>query len=264
MPVRRPILATAIALCVLGAAAACSPFEYDILTDGLTSDQPVTEVHIKGGSGAVKVLPDSGVKGVNLIRTVRYHGSAPGDTYRLDGSVLSVDTGCGVYCSASYEVRVPPRGSGPGVTVTGSNASGDITIRGAGRVDIGVSSGDVEVTDVDQPVTVTSTSGDLTLGDIGGTLVATVTSGDVHGRNLHGGTSTIQVTSGDVTLDLPGTGDVTAHATSGDINVTVPDATCRVHADSRSGDTRVTVAAGTGHLLDVTTASGDVTVKPSP
>ena len=263
MPIRRPLLVTALALCVLGGAAACNPIDYDTLTDGATKDQPLTEVHIQGGSGDVTVVTDSAVKGVSLIRTVRYHGTKPGDTYHFDGTVLSVDTGCGTYCSASYEVRVPPRGTGPGVTVTGSNASGNITLTGAGRIDVSTSSGDLDITDTDGPVTAKTSSGNATLSDIGGNLVLTVTSGDVHGRDLRGATSEIRVTSGNVTLDLPGTGDVTAHSTSGDIEVTVPDGTCRVHAASTSGDTHVNVATGTAHLLDVTTTSGNITVKPA-
>ena len=102
----------------------------------------------------------------------------------------------------------------------------------------------------------------MTLADIGGDLAVNVTSGDIHGRDLRGATSQIRVTSGNVTLDLPGTGDVTAHSTSGDIVVSVPDGSCRVHAHSTSGDTNVTVATGTAHLLDVTTTSGNITVKP--
>jgi hypothetical protein len=263
MPIRRPLIVTALAVCVLVAAAACNPIDYNTLTDGATKDQPLTEVHISGGSGDVKVVTDSTVKGVNLIRTVRYHGNPPGDTYHFNGTVLSVDTACGDFCSASYEVRVPPRGTGPGVTVTGNNSSGNITLHGAGRIDVSTSSGDLDIADTDGPVTAGTKSGNVTLSDIGGNLVVNVTSGDVDGRDLRGATSQIKVTSGNVTLNLPGTGDVTAHATSGDINVTVPNGTCQVHAKSTSGDTTVNVSTGTAHLLDVTTTSGNITVKPA-
>ena len=57
---------------------------------------------------------------------MRYRGAKPArDTYTIDGGVLTVDTSCGSHdCSASYEVRVPPRGSGAGVAVTGSQRVG--------------------------------------------------------------------------------------------------------------------------------------------
>jgi Putative adhesin len=252
-----------VALPVLGATAACTPIEYDTLTDGATRDQPITEVRVSGGSGDVSVLSDPSVKGVNLIRTVRYRGAKPGSTYRFDGDVLYIDTACGNMCGASYEVRVPPRGSGSGVAVNGSNSSGNITVRGEGAVDVSVSSGDIEITDIDASVKAKTSSGNVTLVDIGGNVAIIVTSGDVKGRDLRGATSNIQSTSGNVTLDLPGTGDMTAHATSGDIDVTVPDGMCRVHADANSGDTSVKVVQGTGHLLDVTTTSGNITVKPA-
>jgi hypothetical protein len=262
MPIPRPLLATAFALTVLGAAAACTPLEFNTLTDGATRDEPITAVRIDGGSGDVSVVTDASVKGVDLVRTVRYRGTAPGATYHFDGSVLSLDTGCGSNCGVSYKVRVPPRGSGPGVTVNGNNSSGNITARGTGAVDITLSSGDIDISDVDASVSARSTSGNVTLLRIGGNVVVHASSGDVHGTDLRGATSTIDVTSGDVTLDLPGTGDVTAHTTSGDVVVMVPDGTCQVHAGTHSGDTSVRVAQGTAHLLDVTTTSGNITVKP--
>jgi DUF4097 and DUF4098 domain-containing protein YvlB len=55
---------------------------------------------------------------------------------------------------------------------------------------------------------------------------------------------------------------VKAHASSGDIDVRVPDGTCRVKTDTSSGDTEVKVANGTAHLLDLSTGSGNITVKP--
>jgi DUF4097 and DUF4098 domain-containing protein YvlB len=264
MPIRRPLLAlalVALALPLLGVAA-CTPLEFDTLTDGAIQDQPITEVRVSGGSGDVTVQADASVKGVNLIRTVRYRGAKPGATYHFDGKVLFIDTACGNMCGASYVVRVPPRGNGDGVAVSGSNSSGNITVHSEGAVDVSVSSGDIEVTDVAASVKAKTSSGNVTLVDIGGNVVVTVTSGDITGRNLRGATTQIQSTSGNVTLDLPGTGDVTAHATSGDVDVTVPDGTCRVTAHATSGDTDVTVANGTAHLLDVTTGSGNITVKP--
>src|SRR5215831_8156241 len=190
MPIPRPLLATAFAVAVLGAAAACTPLEFNTLTDGATRDQPITEVRIDGGSGDVSVVTDDAVKGVDLVRTVRYRGTAPGATYHFDGTVLSLDTECGVNCGVSYKVRVPPRGSGPGVTVSGKNSSGNITTRGTGAVDVTLTSGDIDIADVDATVSARSTSGNVTLLGIGGNVVVHASSGDVHGTDLRGGTST--------------------------------------------------------------------------
>jgi hypothetical protein len=261
MPIRRRLLPLLVALPLLGAAAACTPLEFDTLTDGATQDQPITEVRISGGSGDVSVVADGSVKGVNLIRTVRYRGAKPGSTYHFDGGVLYLDTACGNFCGVSYEVRVPPRGTGPGVAVSGTNSSGNITVRGEGAVDISLSSGDVEITDIDGSVKAKTSSGNMTLVDIGGSVVVTATSGDISGRDLRG-SGDIEATSGNITLELPGTADVTAHATSGDIDVRVPDGTCQVKTHTGSGDSEVKVANGTAHVLDLSTGSGNITVKP--
>jgi Toastrack DUF4097 len=267
MTIPRTLAVAGLAAVTLAAAAGCN-LVYDTLTDGAVNNTAVTEIRIEGGSGNVVVIPDAGVTGVDLRRTVRYRGAkpAPADTYRIEGGVVTVSTSCAGAsrdCSASYELRVPPRGTGAGVAVTGSDGSGDVTLTGVGRVDVKIGSGNLEVTDAAGAVTATSGSGNTRLTNVAGDVSITASSGNVSGRDLSGDQVTVRVSSGDVTLAVPGTNNVTAHTSSGNIDVTVPDHSCQVVAHADSGNTRVRVTSDptSAHKLDLTTGSGDITVK---
>jgi hypothetical protein len=268
MTIPRTLAVAGLAAVTLAAAAGCN-LVYDTLSDGVVKDIAVTEIHIDGGSGNVVVIPDTSVTGLDLRRTVRYRGAkpAPEDTYRIEGGVVTVSTSCaGISrdCSASYELRVPPRGSGAGIAVTGSDGSGNVTVTGVGRVDVTIGSGNLEVTDAAGSVTAKSGSGNTRLADIAGDVTVNASSGNVFGRNLHGNQVNVRVSSGDVTLAVPGTSNVTAHTSSGNIEVTVPDHSCQVVATADSGkvNVRVTSDPTSAHTLNVSTGSGDITVKP--
>lgn len=250
-------LATAaLAGAVLATTSGCV-IRWNTLEDGLRQTGAVTEVHISGGAGDVTVIGDDTV-GVDARRRVRYAGAAPGQTMSVSGSVLSLQTSCGNMCGVSYQVHV-----GRGVKVTGSNSSGNLTLRGVSDVDVTVTSGNIRVETATGAVTVHSTSGDVDLLDIDGDVDASVTSGNIDATNLRGAQATVNATSGDITLTLPGTGDVTARASSGDINVRLPDRCCRVSASASSGDAHIEVGTDqqSSHLVDLHTGSGDITVR---
>lgn len=65
--------------------------------------------------------------------------SDPGKTYRLDGTVLHVDTSCGFHCSEDYDITAPA-----GVAVTGGIDSNNLTLDGISTADVSVSSGDIK------------------------------------------------------------------------------------------------------------------------
>ena len=65
-PIRAILLTGGLGAAILLAAAGCGP-AVNTLSDGLVQDDPVTEVHITGGSGDVTVLGDS-TKGVDVRR----------------------------------------------------------------------------------------------------------------------------------------------------------------------------------------------------
>jgi hypothetical protein len=263
MPILRSVAVAAGLASILAVAAGCNIVQ-DTLEDGSVSRAPLTEIRISGGSGDIAVMPDSSVTGADIRRTVHYRGSRPGQTSHIDGTVLSLDTNCSGVCSVSYVVRVPPRGTGPGIAITGDNGSGDVDVSGAGSVHLSVGSGNIEIRDVAGVVTTKTGSGDVRVSDVLGDATLTSSSGNVTGRNLRGSHITVTASSGDVILDLPGTGDALVRTGSGNIDVTVPNNTVRVTSDTGSGDRNVDVATkpDSAFLFDLHTGSGDINVKP--
>ncbi|HET9516237.1 MAG TPA: DUF4097 family beta strand repeat-containing protein, partial [Actinoplanes sp.] len=161
-------------LVVLGAAAAglagCGPGVPTRLTFNDVEQVKVTEIVVTGGSGDVSVRTSARAD-TRISRVVSYHsGGQPGATYRLSGTVLTVDTDCGHSCSVSYDIDAPA-----GVAVRGTLRSGDVNLRDVAGVDVEVSSGDVVVTGASGAVQVRATSGDITVADLQSTaeLVAT-------------------------------------------------------------------------------------------
>jgi hypothetical protein len=273
-PIRAIVLTGSLAAILL-AAAGCG-LVWNTLSDGLVQDDPVTEVHITGGSGDVTVIGDS-TTGVDVRRTVRYVGDTrPVQTMSVTGGVLSVNTGCGPRCSASYEVHVSK-----GIKVTGKNDSGRVSARGVSDVDIEVDSGDIEVdsatgsvsakadsgrvrvTDVGGSVTLAADSGDVEITGVSGKVSVTVGSGRIEATNLSGDATVVDTDSGDITVGLRTAGNLTVHAGSGRVSVTAPEHCCRLEVSAGSGheDIRIQQNPTSSYLLNVRTGSGDITVK---
>jgi hypothetical protein len=234
----------------------------------------VTEINIDTGSGSVTVRP--GEDGSVLVkRHVWYVAAKPGQTSRVDGSVLHLG-GCGRNCSVDYDITAPP-----GARITGGTGSGNIDVANVSAVSVRVGSGDVkvhhvsgsvsaetgsgnlEVGDVQGSVAARTGSGDVKLTDLTGNLVAETSSGNLDGSGLRG-RAVARTTSGDVTLRLAEAEDVTAKTDSGELRLTVPaGARFRIEATTGSGDKHLDVPNDTGadHHLDLRTGSGDVTVR---
>jgi hypothetical protein len=269
-------VAGAVTAGVLAAVAltGCGPF--NTFTDEHTDQVALTEVNLSGGAGSVTVRP--GTEGsVRVHRTVRYAGDKrPGATDHVDGTVLKLNTDCGVNCSVSYEITAPG-----GVKVSGANGSGrlsltsvssvsvdvgsgSVVVRGAsGAVNVKTGSGMIDLADVRGAVVARTGSGTIRLNGIGGTAVADTGSGTVHGSGLDGRT-TVHTGSGTITLDLVSAQDVTARSGSGRITVTVPSGQkYRVTATTDSGrtDVKIPTDPSADHLLDLHADSGGVTVQ---
>jgi DUF4097 and DUF4098 domain-containing protein YvlB len=250
-----PPLAAAAALALSGCDIGFSSTE-----DNKTEQVAVTEIRINGGDGGGDVTVRPGPAGqAQIHRKIKYWGDEPsGDTYRIEGGTLYLDTGCGRRCDVSYDVRVPE-----GVKVSGDNGSGNVTLTGVSTVDIEVSSGNASVTRASGPVRVRVSSGNVGLSDIRGQLTASTSSGDIAGNGIRVSTMDLKATSGNITMKLASPADVTAKASSGDITLRVPaGASYQVHATTSSGEQKVGVPAdpaGT-YRLDLNTSSGNLTV----
>ncbi len=256
---KRTVRVLALVLLGLTGAALISGCDArrNTLEDGLSQSVAITEIRIAGGSGNVEIVGGS-TTGVEVRRIARYRDVKPGPSMTVAGSTLNLDTNCGADCSASYEVRV-----GRGVRVTGSNDSGNVTLRGVSDVDVRLESGNLTVEGATGAVTLQADSGNIDLSDVAGTVRATVTSGNIDGRNLRGAQTTLETDSGNIEVSIPGTGDLTASTTSGNVHVRLPDRCCRILTSVESGRVEMDVQQDpqSSHLVDLKTDSGNIEVR---
>jgi hypothetical protein len=216
----------------------------------------ITEVRITGGSG--DVLIRTGTSTETTIKRFIKRSTNPGESYRLDGTALLLDTSCGNNCQVSYEIQAPA-----GVAVRGELRSGDVQLTGVGATDLTVTSGDVTVQDATGPVQLRATSGDIRVLDAKGTVKVQSTSGDIHALNV-GGAVDLKGTSGDIVADLVVAASVTAESSNGDINVTVPAGAYQVTSDTATGDSSVnglTNDPKAKNIIDVKTRNGDTNIS---
>lgn len=229
------------------------------LTFNDTEKVKVSEIVVTGHSGdvAVRTAP---IAETRITRVIN-RNSDPGQSYRMEASVLHIDTDCGRNCSVSYDIEAPA-----GVTVRGEMTSGDVTLDGVGTTDLKLTSGDVMVRNATGDTRITGTSGDINVLDGKGATTIETTSGDVRAMNV-GGPVTARVSSGDVNVKLTTAASVTAETTSGDVDVIVPAGSYRISSGLGSGDERIIGVVNdpeSKNIIDVRTRSGDATVSGAP
>jgi DUF4097 and DUF4098 domain-containing protein YvlB len=215
----------------------------------------ITEIRVTGGSGDVAVATATTTQ-TKITREVR-RNTNPGESYRLDGTVLHIDTSCGHDCSVSYQIEAPA-----GVAVKGELRSGDVLLDGVGATDLKLTSGNVTVNAATGPVQLETTSGDVRVVEAKSTVRVDASSGNVEAINP-GGAVDIEVASGDVDVVLATPLSVTAAAKSGNVNVVVPDGSYRISADAKSGDAAVDGLISdpaAKNVIDVSALSGDAMV----
>lgn len=219
-----------------------------------TETHKVTEIAMRGSSGDVTVHTAAGTE--TTIKRVVQHSSDPGPSYRLDGTVLRIDTSCGPDCTVSYDIQAPA-----GVAVTGGLTSGDVRLTDVKSAAVTLTSGDIVINGATAGVKATSGSGDMTVTGGKGPVTLEARSGDVRAVDLTGPVNA-RTDSGDIEVRLIAPASVTVQAGSGDVRVTVPSGAYRVRADTGSGDASVGIAddPSATNVLDVRTGSGDVTL----
>jgi DUF4097 and DUF4098 domain-containing protein YvlB len=220
-----------------------------------TEKVKITDIVMSGGSGSI-LIRTAAVSETKIKRVIR-RSSNPDESYRLDGTTLTIDTSCGHNCSVSYEITAPA-----GVAVRGELRSGDVALDGVGATDVQVSSGNLVINNAAGPVQARASSGDISVVGATDAVKAKANSGDIHVINAAGPVDA-SVTSGDLDIKLTAVNSVTAEASSGDVSVIVPRGSYQIRADANSGDAAVndlTNDASSKYVLDVKAASGDVTV----
>lgn len=163
-------------------------------------------------------------------------------------------------------------------------SSGDLAITGVtGTLLFQTSSGDLRLKDIGGNLLANSASGDITITGLRGKMAARTASGNVKTRGTDLDEVNIQTASGDIELDflqLPQR-DIDIRAVSGDLTVYAPyDArftlqtrtisgslSCgfpRDKASYRTANKRETTLDinGGGHQIQVSTVSGDISVRP--
>jgi DUF4097 and DUF4098 domain-containing protein YvlB len=202
-------------------------------TDNEALSGPVSEVRFANDSGDVKIAVGDTFE---VRRTVGYHETKPGRTYRMDGGALVLEPCPERNCWVDYEVTVPK-----GTRVNGHLDSGDVDITGVASANVEADSGHITARDVDGEVNAKTSSGNVQMWGIGGPVV-------------------VDASSGNITVALDKPRGVTAATSSGNVTVTVPASSYQVRLQ---GD-RVSDAVGddsTGPSIDLRSNSGDITLN---
>lgn len=206
-------------------------------TDHKTLDQTISEVRFANDSGDVRITVGDRLE---VRRTVGYHDTKPGTTYRVDGDALVLEECKERDCWVDYDVTVPE-----GTKVSGHVDSAKVEVVGVASANIEAESGDVTVRDVDGEVNATAQSGNVDLSGIGDAVVA-------------------GAESGNVTVRLASPANVTVSTESGNVDVTVPKGNYQVKTSIDSGDVRNGVGnAASGPTLDLRAESGNITIQPA-
>jgi hypothetical protein len=207
------------------------------VTDEETLSQSVSEVRFANDSGDVKITVGDHLA---VRRTVGYHDTKPGKTYRVDGDALVLEECEERDCWVDYDVTVPE-----GTKVSGHIDSANVEIAGVASANVEGESGDITIRDVDGEVNATAQSGDVDLSGIGGAVVA-------------------GAESGNVTVRLASAEGVTASTSSGNVEVVVPKGNYQVKASADSGKVSNDLEQSmSGPTLDVRADSGNVTIRES-
>ncbi|MBU2669785.1 DUF4097 domain-containing protein [Actinoplanes bogorensis] len=222
-----------------------------------TEKTKITDIRLDGSSGDVTIRA-AAVTETSIKRIVRRTTGDPGESYRLEGSTLVVDTSCGHDCSVSYEIVAPT-----GVKVGGELKSGDIALDAVGDTDVKLTSGNINVTDPAGTVKLRATSGDMRVVNAKKATRVEATSGNINVIDMAGPLE-LRVTSGDISATLTTPNSVTAQTTSGTVQVQVPQGDYKIVTSAGSGDASVNGLVSNPaakNVLDLRTGSGDATVS---
>jgi DUF4097 and DUF4098 domain-containing protein YvlB len=177
---------------------------------------------------------------------------------KLDASpariTLSIRSRSGRQGETKYEVSLPV-----GTRVITKTSSGETVIRGVkGEIDAQAVSGDIDVDDANERVSLETISGEITVQRATGDIRLTSVSGDV---SLATATADVEVetVSGEITLTGLKSKFVRTETTSGDIEFDgAIDPAGRYEFRAHSGDVRVVLPSGAGASVDVETFSGTI------
>ena len=235
--------------------AACTWDGRNTAIDDTAISQSFASVRVTNDSGSVKIHtgPLSAVH-----RTIRYDKDKPGSTSRVENNTLIIES-CPVrHCAIDYDVTVPV-----GTKVDGKIDSGSVELDGVAAVNLAIDSGSTTVRRVSGKVNVNASSGSIDVQDVGDAVTVRSDSGRVRLADVRAAV-TVEAQSGSVNVGVGGSPqDVRVKADSGNIMVSVPRSDYRVRAQTDSGHVQNGIGdqPSGGHLLDLHTDSGNITVN---
>jgi hypothetical protein len=230
----------------------------------VTVPQPVTSLNVEtyGGQLLVVSRPVSRIQITETIAYVPQEGAPPAVTDSVSDGQLSLgDAACAQSdCNVNYTVAVPP-----GVTVTAATQGGSISVFGAAGANLDSSGGDVDVTRIDGPLTVTTGGGNLVVTGLTGALRADTAGGSLVAHDVTAATASVTTGGGDAGIAFAAAPDTVTVSTDGGMALlNVPGGPYALTADSDGGTQQVGIATNpAAHVsLTVTTGGGPLQIEP--
>jgi DUF4097 and DUF4098 domain-containing protein YvlB len=148
----------------------------------------------------------------------------------------------------------------PKADLDAKTASGDVTVENAaGKIEIKTASGEVSLRDVSgQEIEIKTASGEVSLKSVNGDIQVSTASGDVDGSNVEGNLE-MSTASGEIDLkDVKGALEFSC--ASGDITLSDVVLDQAASFSTASGDVKVYLAESAVHDIEMSAASGDVSL----
>ena len=186
-----------------------------------------------------------------------WQGASSSSTYHYDGRSVRVNRGRGTQLYADIEVQVP-RGETHGRFV---NLVGLVEAEGLrGRLGFEVASADLRLARLEGTLELEGSSGDIRARDLKGTWKSDFSSGDCKLDGFDGETLELHANSGDFSVRSVKARKVVTETNSGDARFLDADVE-EFTAEATSGDIELADTGSRLKTVDVSTNSGDVTLR---
>jgi hypothetical protein len=184
---------------------------------------------------------------------------ASSSSYSYDGRTVKVNPGHGTRIHTEVEVQVP-RGETRG-EARFKNLVGLIEAEGLrGRLRFEVASADLRLARLEGSLELEGSSGDIRARDIKGTWKSDFSSGDVRLDGFEGESLELHASSGDFAIRNVKAAKIVTETNSGDVRFLDADVE-EFTAEATSGDVELEDVGARLKSVDVTTSSGDVTLR---
>ncbi len=186
-----------------------------------------------------------------------FEGITSSSTYHYDGRSVRINRGRGTQLYADVEVQVP-RGETNGRFL---NLVGLVEAEGLrGRLGFEVASADLRLARLEGTLEVEGSSGDIRAHDLKGTWKSDFSSGDCKMDGFEGESLELHANSGDFAIRNVKSGKIVTETNSGDARFLAADVE-EFTAEATSGDIEFADVGSRLKTVDVSTNSGDVTLR---